>query len=265
MLLAVALAATGLVTYNSGYTKSGYLAMAEFMNANLHADDGVVLAAPSQRFLADYYLDTENVETVPQTTLSSYWPQETATLVPHEVDGQIQSYLHEYPAIWLARYDEDSVDPGRFLPSYLTAVAYHDDCLEWKDVELCRFISPRLMQPRDLEIGEHLYAGEMALENAKLATDSQSIQGTPMLLVEFDWKATAPIQCGLQGIASAHGQVSEKRSPSVTISPSGLCCRHRCGAAGIRKMVTWRCRCRRLSPLGSTNYSLFCTIRRTCS
>ena len=191
MLLSVGLAVTGLVTYHGAVAKSGYREMATFVKENQHADDGLLLAAPSQHFLADYYLGTDRVEHVPQMPLSPYWPDPMPALVPHEVDGQIQTHLANYAVLWLVLYDENSVDPGRFLPAYLTAVAYRDGCVEWSDVELCRFVSPTLLETMAMNLGQYLFAGELGLQNVSLATSGESIQGVPMLLAQLDWQAEA--------------------------------------------------------------------------
>ncbi len=189
MLLTVGLAVTGLVTYNSDIAKSGYQELTMLVNDEQQADDGVLLAAPSQHFLADYYFETENIQAVPKMELSPFWPQQMSPLVPHEVDGEIQEELRDHPALWLALYDENSVDPGRFLPAYLTAVAYRDDCVEWDDVELCRFVSPPLLETQDLGLDKYLFAGELGLQKAMLAADDDSILGVPMLLAQLDWEA----------------------------------------------------------------------------
>jgi hypothetical protein len=189
MLLAVGLAVTGLVTYHSGVAKSGYQTLAMQVNEKQQTNDGVLLVAPSQHFLADYYFETENTRAVPQMELSPYWPQKMSPLVPHEVDGEIQAALREHSVLWLTLYDENSVDPGRFLPAYLTAVAYRDGCMEWDDVELCRFVSPSLLETESLDLGEYLFAGELGLNNAMLTVSNESIEGVPMLLTQFDWEA----------------------------------------------------------------------------
>ena len=92
MLLSVGLAVTGLITYHSGVVKSGYREMATFVIENQQSDDGLLLAAPSQHFLADYYLERARIENVPQMPLSADWPDPMLALVPHEVDGQIQTH-----------------------------------------------------------------------------------------------------------------------------------------------------------------------------
>jgi hypothetical protein len=191
MILAVALGITGLGTYRDVTVKSHYQTMASLLNEAQQTDDGVLLAAPSQHFLADYYLDTENVEVAPHVGLSPHWPQQFPILVPHEVDGQIQDYLRQYPALWLTLYEENSVDPGRFLPAYLTAVAYRDNCLQWEDVELCRFVSPYLLETESLESDAYLYGDQLALEKISLSASSESIYGVPVLLTQLDWHAVA--------------------------------------------------------------------------
>ncbi len=214
MLLAAGLAVTGLVTYNSGVAKSGYLESAMLVNEKQQADDGVLLAAPSQHFLADYYFETNNVQALPEMELSPYWPQQMSPLVPHEVDGEIQEALRDHPALWLTLYEENSVDPGRFLPAYLTAVAYRDNCVEWDDVELCRFISPPLLETQDLGLGRYLFAGELGLQKAMLAAEDESILGVPMLLAQLDWEAATQISADYKvslRLVNGNGEVVAQR------------------------------------------------------
>jgi hypothetical protein len=133
--------------------------------------------------------------------LSPYWPQQMSPLVPHEVDGQIQEQLREHAALWLALYDENSVDPGRFLPAYLTAVAYRDGCIEWSDVELCRFVSPPLLETQDRGLGEYLFAGELGLQNVMLATsDRINSRAFPCCWPNWTGEPSHPAQCRLQGV-----------------------------------------------------------------
>ena len=192
LLLALGLAVTGLITYaGDDYAKSDYRMMAAFLNVRQGTEDGVLLMAPSQHFLADAYLLDKAPQLVPLVTPSSYWPERFPQLVPHEVDGQIQDALAAHPALWLVLHDEDSVDPGRFLQPDLTAVAYRDNCIEWRDVEICRYVSPAFLEHSTRQAIDAFYGQTLRLETIDLATESSSILGVPAILAELHWVAEA--------------------------------------------------------------------------
>ena len=83
---------------------------------------------------------------------------------------------------------QDEVDDGEFVPKYLTAVAYKQECWQWRDVDLCRFVSPQRTPGSQATIPDLLYNGELRLERAQAALVDEPGLG-PTIYVQLDWLA----------------------------------------------------------------------------
>ncbi len=192
--LALALAANGAgaAYYYGSYLKSDYRTMAAHLNANFAPGDALLLEAPRQHLLAKYYVDSSlPLYPVPSIELPAYWPVTAPPVVPEEVDGEVQSYLAAYPALWLSLTAQDEVDPGEFLHRYLRAVAYEVECRAWEDVDLCRFASPTYVTPLVEQPVAALFGGELALQGASFAVLPARPSEVAALLAQLDWKAEA--------------------------------------------------------------------------
>jgi hypothetical protein len=125
--------------------------------------------------------------------LPAYWPVNAPPVVPEEMDGQIQALLATHPAVWLVMTAQDEVDDGEFVPKYLAAVAYKEDCRKWRDVELCRFVSPQAIEGTAQEFQaaapQVLYGGELRLEKAQAGVVDGPQVGQQTILVQLDWLA----------------------------------------------------------------------------
>ena len=197
-------------------------------------------------------------------TLSPYWPQQMSPLVPHEVDGEIQEALRDHPALWLTLYEENSVDPGRFLPAYLTAVAYRDNCVEWDDVELCRFVSPPLLETQDLGLGRYLFAGELGLQKAMLAAERRVNFGRPHAAGPVGLGGCHPAQCRLQGFAAPCEWKWRSGGPARRFPDRAALAADGVGRRRSENPATWRCHCRRRFQPVDTQSNWRSTTRPTC-
>ncbi len=84
---------------------------------------------------------------------------------------------------------ENEVDAGEFVPKYLTAVAYKEECWTWLDVYLCRFVSPDWHAGGMVSTPAASFGGELRLERAVVRrVDELSLQRR-YLLVQLDWLA----------------------------------------------------------------------------
>jgi hypothetical protein len=103
------------------------------------------------------------------------------------MDDVIQELLRQYAGIWLVLSAENEVDRGEFVPKYLTAVAYEQDCTAWLDVRLCHFVSPSAVIPTmTTQINTH-FNGDLLLQRADLALVAGN-QSTD-LLATMHWQA----------------------------------------------------------------------------
>ena len=163
--------------------------MAAFLETKRGDEDAVMLYAPRQHLLAKYYLPEDwRYATGPQIDLPPYWPV-TAPRGAEEMDGQVQELLRTHPSLWLVMTAQDEVDPGEFVPKYLNAVAYKQDCWSWLDVELCRFLSPRTFSPDQTASPGTLYNGELRLQRTATQLLDDPQLGRRYLLAQLDWLA----------------------------------------------------------------------------
>lgn len=189
LLVALMVAGAGLATYFGLYQKSDYRAMAQTLTQRLAPEDGILLEAPRQHLLAKYYLpESFTYYTAPHVELPDYWPVNAPPVVPEEMDHYIQEYLRRHRVLWLILTAENEVDKGEFVPKYLTAVSFRQECQDWLDIRLCRFVSPLAIPAQATTPIGALFGGQLLLEQADLAAvderDSQRY-----LLVTLHWLA----------------------------------------------------------------------------
>ena len=191
IILAVALA--GLAYYYGPYHKSEYREMARYLLDRYDpAQDAILIEAPRQHLLAKYYMGQDfPLQPVPDIPLPDYWPVTAPTVVPEAVDNLVQERLRTHAHIWLIQSAENEVDAGEFLPKYLAAVAYNQDCRTWLDVRLCRYISPDAISPELDAPSAVTFGGELELEYMRASTDARhAIQGVDRsIFVELGWYA----------------------------------------------------------------------------
>jgi hypothetical protein len=193
LALAFVPAVMGLSFYFGGYQKSDYRSVANFVRDHSAPEDAVMLYGPRQHLLAKYYLgEDKTFYTAPAVELPAYWPVNAPPVVPEEMDGQIQDLLADHPALWLMMTAQDEVDDGEFVPKYLTAVAYKQDCLKRLDVELCRFVSPHYLPESASDqtvAADLLYNGELRLKGTTARLVEEPRLGQSTLYVQLDWLA----------------------------------------------------------------------------
>ncbi len=190
LIAALLVAVLGLQYYFGPYQKSEYREMAVFLRNHSGADDAIMLYAPRQHLLAKYYLPEDtDFYTAPAIDLPPYWPVTAPPVVPEEMDGEIQTLLQEHPALWLVITAENEVDPGEFVPKYLTAVAYKEDCWAWLDVQLCHFVSPHFVVQDSVAYPGILFNDELRLERSAVGLVDDTDTERRFLLAQLDWLA----------------------------------------------------------------------------
>jgi hypothetical protein len=193
LLAALVVPAMALPHYYGPYQKSEYQQMAAYLTAHRQADEAVLLEAPRQHLLAKYYLPADlPLYSAPAVTLPPYWPVNAPPVVPEEMDDQLQALLREYRGVWLSLTAENEVDPGEFVPKYLTAVAFEQACHGWLDVRLCYYRSPYHATPDITTRINARFGNDLDLTHADLA-QLESTQGR-YLLATLHWRAQATPQ-----------------------------------------------------------------------
>ncbi len=198
LLLAAVPCALGLAHYFGAYTKSAYREMAQTLAAQAAPDDLVLLEAPRQHLLWRYYGPPALAwEPVPAIELPAFWPVNAPPLLPHETDDQLQRALREHSTVWLVLTSENEVDAGEFVPEYLQAVAYREECRAWLDVRLCRFrspaatpVAPPAAAPGAAVLPQAVGAG-LWLDGVATGRPQTSADGSRFLPVRLDWRAAA--------------------------------------------------------------------------
>lgn len=190
-LLALVVAWLGLSYYFTGYTKSEYREMAAFLTAYRQPDEAVMLYAPRQHLLTKYYLPdiADEVVTAPVVELPTFWPVNAPPIVPEEMDGVLLDLLATHPALWVIVTAENEVDRGEFVPKFLTAVAYKEECWSWLDVSLCRYVSPHFLTEVRSSTPELLFGGELRLTDAAIMQTPQHPLDANYRFVRLDWLA----------------------------------------------------------------------------
>ena len=189
-LLALVVAWLGLSYYFTSYTKSEYREMAAFLAANRQPDEAIMLYAPRQHLLAKYYLPgVTEFFTAPVVELPPVWPVNAPPIVPEAMDGVLLDLLATHPALWVIVSAENEVDRGEFVPKFLTAVAYKEECWSWLDVNLCRYISPHFLAEAQTTAPDVLFGGELRLTGAAIMQAPGSPLDADYRFVRLDWRA----------------------------------------------------------------------------
>ncbi len=190
VLVVLVVSVLGLSYYHGPYLKSQYREMAAHLQSYRGSTEGVMLYAPRQHLLAKYYLpDDWDYYTAPHVELPEHWPFTAPPIVPEDMDDRIQNYLRVHPALWLVVTAENEVDPGEFIPKYLTAVSYDAGCDDWLDVQLCKYISPHANKPEfNISLNQPIN-DELVLRDAKLSIYGDQDDARHYILTNLNWFA----------------------------------------------------------------------------
>lgn len=189
-LLALVVAWLGLSYYFTSYTKSEYRDMAAFLAAHRQSDEAIMLYAPRQHLLAKYYLPgVAEFVTAPAVELPPFWPVNAPPVVPEEMDDVILALLRAHPALWIIVSAENEVDRGEFVPKFLTAVAYKEECWSWLDVNLCRYVSPHFLAAAQTTAPDVVFGDELRLTRAAIMQTPDNRLDAGYRFVQLDWRA----------------------------------------------------------------------------
>ncbi len=189
-LLGVGLVAyLGLIYYFGVYHKSEYREMTAELQRQIGPADVVLLEAPRQYLLAEYYLpDGLAIVPIPAVDLPGSWPVTAPPVAPEIVDDQLQALIRQHTDLWLVLAGEDEVDPGEFVPRYLTAIAFQRECRAWLDVRLCRFTAPG-SSASQVSIPLTAVHQTLALRRADISLAARNAQPAGDLLLVLHWAA----------------------------------------------------------------------------
>ncbi len=190
LLVALTPTALALPHYFGPYQKSAYREMAHYLLAQWQPQDALLIEGPRQHLLTKYYLPADiPILTAPVVDLPRYWPINASPVVPEMMDDYLLVSLREHPDLWVSLTAENEVDPGEFVPKYLTAVAFQRDCQAWLDVRLCHFVSPHFVQPQVQTALMALFGEALLLQEATVARAEAHVDEPAALLVTLTWLA----------------------------------------------------------------------------
>ena len=121
--------------------------------------------------------------------LPDYWPVNAPPVVPEEMDDYLRQALVDHRGLWLSLTAENEVDPGEFVPKFLTAIAFQRECYGWLDVRLCHFVSPHFVEPQVQSQPAALFNGEMLLQATAVTLRPARLDEPAYLLTTLTWLA----------------------------------------------------------------------------
>jgi hypothetical protein len=190
LVVALIPSALALPHYFGPYQKSAYREMTAYLTTHRQPDEPLLLEGPRQHLLAKYYLPTEKrFLTAPVIALPDYWPVNAPPVVPEEMDDHLRQTLVDHPGLWLSLTAENEVDPGEFVPKFLTAIAFQRECYAWLDVRLCHFVSPHFVQPQVQSQPVALFNNELLLQATAVTLRPARLDESAYLLTTLTWLA----------------------------------------------------------------------------
>lgn len=222
LVVALTPSALALPQYFGPYQKSAYREMTAYLTSHRQPDEALLLEGPRQHLLAKYYLPAEKTFlTAPMITLPDYWPVNAPPVVPEEMDDHLRQALVDHPGLWLSLTAENEVDPGEFVPKFLTAIAFQRECYAWLDVRLCHFLSPHFVESQIQSRPVALFNGEMLLQATTVTLRPARLDEPAYLLTTLTWlaqsKPTIDYRVTLR-LLDANGAVVSQRD-SFPIGP----------------------------------------------
>lgn len=217
--LTMILAVNGLALrhYFGPYQKSAYRDMIMHLTAHRQPVEAILLEGPRQHLSAKYYLPLEKAFlTAPALALPDYWPVNAPPVVPEEMDDYLHGALRDHPGLWLSLTAENEVDPGEFVPKFLTAIAFQRDCYAWLDVRLCHFVSPHFVEPQVQSQPDALFNQELLLQTTAVTLRPAQQNEPAYLLTTLTWlaqnKPTIDYRVTLRLLDATGGVVSQRDS-----------------------------------------------------
>jgi hypothetical protein len=190
LVVALTPGALALPQYFGPYQKSAYREMTVYLTTHRQPDEALLLEGPRQHLLAKYYLPAEKTPlTAPVIALPDYWPVNAPPVVPEEMDDYLRQALVDHRGLWLSLTAENEVDPGEFVPKFLTAIAFQRECYGWLDVRLCHFVSPHFVEPQVQSQPAALFNGEMLLQATAVTLRPARLDEPAYLLTTLTWLA----------------------------------------------------------------------------
>ena len=162
------------------FRRDDYRAIAAAITANSRLDDAVILSAPNQQEVFDYYYDgTAPVYALPH----GLGGDDAATL------AETQSIINTHECIYAVLWATAERDPNSVVERTLDAQAYEAGSSWYGDVRLVRYAAPTdfdVVTESGAQFGE-----QIRLESYALSADT--LTPGDVLQVQLNWQATDPV------------------------------------------------------------------------
>lgn len=165
--------------HDEAYQRDDYRTMVDLITTNLGADDAVILNAPNQQEVFDYYYTGDTpVYPVPR----GLGGDDTATL--EETHTIIAQSGQIYALLWATA----ERDPNGIVENTLDTEAFEVDSTWYGDVRLVRYATPTNidLQPSNIQFGDHITLERYGLNATRLTPGD-------VLQVQLEWSTDAPI------------------------------------------------------------------------
>ncbi len=166
--------------HDADYQRDDYRGIVHDLTLDLRPDDAVILDAPNQEEVFQYYYDgTASVYPLPP----GLGGDDAATL------AQVEEIIDSHSQIFAVYWGETERDPNRVVEGTLTTNAYEVDSQWYGDVRLVRYttpLKPAITAESGARFGDHI-----TLERYALSSDT--LHPGDVLQVRLDWRTNTPL------------------------------------------------------------------------
>ena len=162
------------------YQRDDYRAIVAAIMANPRADDAIILNAPGQQEVFNYYYDGEaTIYPIPR----GYGGDDAATL------EETRQIINQHGRIYAVLWGTNERDPNGIVENTLDSEAYEANSQWYGDVRLVRYVAPvefDAFTQADMQFGESITLERFALS-------AETLQPGDVLQVQLQWSTDALI------------------------------------------------------------------------
>jgi len=166
---------------DSAYQRDDYREIIAVIEAEANDDDAIILSAPNQQEVFDYYYGGElPVFPLPR----GLGGDDSATL------AEVQSIIDDYDRVYAILWAVDERDPNNIVEGTLDTNAFEIDSTWYGHVRLVRYVTPATFTTRDsVNIG---FGDFITLQTVAMSVDS--LQASDVLQIQFEWMTSQALQ-----------------------------------------------------------------------
>lgn len=167
--------------HDAAFQRDDYRAIAASLEAAYQAGDVIILNAPNQQEVFDYYYHgAAPVLPLP----AGLGGDDTAT------SAETLALIEDYQRVFSVYWGEAERDPNRIVETTLSTHAYTAQSDWYGDVRLVRYVTPAEM--RITQETEAAFGDSIILQRYALNTDT--LQAGGVLQIQLDWRTQSPLK-----------------------------------------------------------------------